>query len=220
MNSIRFLRLDLLAIKPYFKSLYFYFILLGIGVISKNSSLVFSMTFVPLLIYISYPFAVAERGGLERLYLSMPIKRSDIVKARYLLSLLMVVMAYLVTFIMMLVMVLLGAEFKISEEMIGFAVLSIFYLWIFSLQAPIWFKKGYMKARLTTMMPYFIIGLIFPVIVTMSDKAVVTEIINKIKIFVETTPGLTIASYAILVTALFLTISYQLSVKFYKQKEF
>ena len=112
--------------------------------------LVIPMTVYMYLSYSINPFAVEEKGELNNLYLTLPVSRKEIVTGRYLLS-----------FLMMLVSMAIGAlvmpvanQFSVSKWFIGLegyiAVIALSYLLYAILNLfmfPILFRLGYQKGK-------------------------------------------------------------------------
>ena len=96
------------------------------------------------------PFAVEDKGALNNFYLTLPVKRKEIVTGRYALSLLMLFCGIIIGVPFMLI----TNMFSMSKWYIGFngivTVISVTYLLytLFELfRFPILFKLGYTKGR-------------------------------------------------------------------------
>jgi len=103
-------------------------------------------------------FATQEKNNLNRLYGSLSIRQKDIVLGRYIFSL----MSFVVSFIVVIAiftgfMLLQGKMFAIQEIFRSFGVSYLIFSAIVGLQTPIFFKIGYIKARIWAFVPLAIV---------------------------------------------------------------
>lgn len=115
MNAIKVLKLDLLSIKPYLtiKNL---IILIGLGtlygVLSKNPAFVLATVQMFAVLFSGYPFMVGEESGIDPLYKLFSISSKDVVKGRYLLATVSVVIMLVVGVVMAL---LIGLAYPMED---------------------------------------------------------------------------------------------------------
>ncbi len=96
------------------------------------------------------PFAVEEKGDLNRLYLTLPVPRRRVVMGRYALSLLLYMIGVLLGFTMMPLANLVSLskwypDFKWSLALVSFSFL--FYGFMSLAMYPLLFKMGYQKGK-------------------------------------------------------------------------
>lgn len=115
-----------------------------------NSLLVIPISVIMLLSFSVNPFAVEEKGALNNLYLTLPVKRNTIVAGRYALSLIMLICGIL----MGIAVTPIANHFSMSKWFIGFngqmVIISLSYLLyaLFNLfMFPILFRLGYQKGK-------------------------------------------------------------------------
>lgn len=147
---INLIKLDLSAIKYYRRWL------LLIPVCLFITGWVSSIYLVPMGVFLLFslslnPFAVEEQGNLNRLYLTLPIKREKIVAGRYVLSFLMVSCGIILGFALMPLANLVSfskwyPDYKWNLALISFSLL-LYSLMNLSMY-PLLFKLGYQKGRL------------------------------------------------------------------------
>lgn len=97
------------------------------------------------------PFAVEEKGDLNRLYLTLPVHRQAIVTGRYLLSLLLFAASVLLGLVMMPVANLVSLSKWYPDFRWNLALISLSFLFygIMSLAMyPLLFKVGYQKGKI------------------------------------------------------------------------
>ncbi|MBN1170939.1 MAG: ABC-2 transporter permease, partial [Micromonosporaceae bacterium] len=107
----QFVRLDLMAMRPYLKSMVVMVAIVAVAVAatSREPLAVFPALMVMGAMFPSYPFSLDERAHLDALYATLPVSRTVVVLGRYVTLLIMfagVVLAGLVT---VAVLVLVGS---------------------------------------------------------------------------------------------------------------
>ena len=153
-----FVKLDFLTVKPYItlKNLLILIIVplfMGYSSPSDVSMIGFIMVFGAL--FVSYPFAVSEKNGLDSLYATLAITRGTVVFGRYLFSFILnICTGFLGYFLTFMLSAVLKRPFSPSETF--FIILAIFaiYSLVLSFQLPIYFKLGYAKAKMIAYLPF------------------------------------------------------------------
>ncbi len=219
-KAVDVVRFDILTVKPYLKS-FLLLIALGlmIGIGNKDSLVIPPMFMVWASFFVAYPFSIAEKNSLDKLWGTFSLKRKDIVAGRYIFSLCSTI------FSMLLAVVLVYASSAVIKSVVEIQALVFvmcmgFFLFSFivSFQIPLYFKLGYTKARVVTYIPLFAIGFLMPAISFLPDDSGVAGFFREIGKTIEEQPYL---AYVICLGASFimLWISYLVSRKFYEDKE-
>lgn len=169
------------------------------------------------------PFAVEEKGDLNRLYLSLPIKRSTIVAGRYCLSFLMVLAGILFGFMIMPLANLISRS-KWYPDLRWCLALITFCFLICSLMSlamhPMLFWLGYQKGKLWGFyLPWIIIAVGYLMLVECDYLLADGTLITGMLIYASKHMLLICGGMLILGLAL-LGISFLLSLRIYSRKEF
>ena len=163
MNAIKVLKLDLLSIKPYLtiKNL---IILIGLGtlygVLSKNPPYVLATVQMFAILFSGYPFMVGEESGIDPLYKLFRISSKDVVKGRYLLATVSVIIMLVVGVIMaMLIGLAYPMEDLFNSLLLAAACIGMISLIIIFIEYPIYFKYGYKKGKTLTAVPMLLLAI-------------------------------------------------------------
>lgn len=167
-KTLSFVRLDFITIKPYLtvKNLLLFFVVaLILNINAESSASTISFLMVYAAIFISFPFAVGEKNGIDALYAVLSIKRRTVVLGRYLFALIIDVCAGLMAFVLsFLVMFVMQKGFNTQEVLITMLVTLLICSLIQAIQLPIFFKLGYTKAKFITYLPFLGLFLVFLVL--------------------------------------------------------
>lgn len=165
--------------------------------------------------------AYEEKNKSDLLLNSLPIKRVNIVASKYLSVLIYAVMGILAYIAMITIINLLNMPLKTYplslEILIGSlaAVCLMTGIWF-----PIYFKFGYMKMRVANFVLFFLFffgsSLMTQFIKSKQDSLWVKNIIS----FFDTKSDITIALLFLVIIALYMFLSFLLSVWFYNKREF
>ena len=219
---LNMLKLDWLAMKVYRKRILL-IPLLSLVFGWQHSLLVVPACVFMMLNYSTNPFAVEDKGSLNNLYLTLPIKRSAIVTGRYALSLMMLLLGLAFGFAFTPIVNLYSmSKFYIGVK--GYAVIAAVSYLIYAManvfMLPILFKLGYAKGK---MWGYFLPSLVYGLIIGayffvsyLPGNELLT--INLI-VYASENMILVCGTIAVLATAL-LALSYRLSQKVYAKREF
>ena len=163
MNAIKVLKLDLLSIKPYLtiKNL---IILIGLGtlygVLSKNPAFVLATVQMFAVLFSGYPFMVGEESGIDPLYKLFRISSKDVVKGRYLLATVSVVIMLVVGVVMaMLIGIAYPMEDLFYSLLLAAPCIGLISLIIIFIEYPIYFKYGYKKGKTLTAVPMLLLAI-------------------------------------------------------------
>ena len=157
---------------------------------------------------INFTLTYDETSHWIRFVNTLPINKADIVKSKYILSLILILFMVIIVFPIFLLTNMITKTFT----MVNFiSILSIFIsgvLMMLSFVIPVTIKYGAQKARI------FILALIFiPVIVI--------NVISNGSFFHQLLEFLLLFGYiALIIAVVMFYLSYQLSVKFFKKKEY
>ena len=149
MNAIKVFKLDLLSIKPYLtiKNL---IILIGLGtlygVLSKNPPYVLATVQMFAILFSGYPFMVGEESGIDPLYKLFSISSKDVVKGRYLLATVSVIIMLVVGVV---IAMLIGLAYPMQDLfyslLLAAPCIGLISLIIIFIEYPIYFKYGYKR---------------------------------------------------------------------------
>ena len=163
MNAIKVLKLDLLSIRPYLtiKNL---IILIGLGtlygVLSKNPAFVLATVQMFAVLFSGYPFMVGEESGIDPLYKLFSISSKDVVKGRYLLATVSVVIMLVVGVVMaMLIGLAYPMEDLFYSLLLAAPCIGLISLIIIFIEYPIYFKYGYKKGKTLTAVPMLLLAI-------------------------------------------------------------
>lgn len=212
-----FVRLDFFTIKSYKKTMY---PLLLIGVVMAfmySDAAVFSSIFMMGLIIISsFPFAIAEKNGIDALYSTLSLKRRNVVAGRYVFAACMCLAGVLLNLLLSAAinrLSLAGATMKEASFML--AAMTLLFSFVVSVQFPIYFKYGYTKGKLRAYIPL----LLFPLAIASFGKLGIGHALDQfLTMLSENTPllfsGVSAAALVLL------TLSCAISSKLYEKREF
>jgi len=107
-------------------------------------------------------FATQEKNNLNRLYGSLSLKLKDIVLGRYIFTVMSFVLSFIVAIVLFFGLALFqGNSFKLFDVFLSFGVSSLIFSAIVGMQMPVFFKMGYIKARVWIFIPFAgVIGLV------------------------------------------------------------
>lgn len=163
MNTLAFVRLDALSMRPYATALVAASLLgAGISTLSRSTQptavLAITIAIVTMLAS-SYLFSLAERSGLDTLYALARIGRAQVVRGRY-ATLLLAAMAGTALGILAYITVTLARGL---DPLTGLpeAALAAFdaMVWLIAVQCPVCFRWGYTKARFALLILVFVVAI-------------------------------------------------------------
>lgn len=211
MGALKSMLLDLKACKVYWKNIILVLFVLGLFVINMSKSvdalfLVIFLLFLPLW---QYPFAAYDKCSL--LYLSLPQKKSDIVLGRYLLAVLGIVFAFILSACIGLICD--PQSVKNGDMFLIASVSTLFIAVLISIQAPIFFKFGYMRSRIFA---FLSLGIIAGLIGFALPEAVVGKDISSV---MEMAKSPLIPVILLIISAIIVVVSYCISLAVFEKRE-
>lgn len=222
-RTLSFVRLDYLTIKPYLTLRSIVLILVVLAFISfgtGDSSLLIGMLMMYGTIYASYPFAVGDKNGIDTLYATLPLKKSDIVAGRYIFTLYLNVFTGVMSFATSaIIMTFLKKGFDWKETLITILICFFIYSVLEAIQLPIYFKLGYAKAKFFAYLPFAMFPAAIIAVSAFAGKENSMAFLNLTFLWVEENILLTVILAVILWIFLLLS-SGLLSFRFYKNREF
>lgn len=217
MNALKVLKLDLLSIKPYLtiKNLV---ILIGLGALygalSKNPAFVLATVQMFAILFSGYPFMVGEESGIDPLYKLFSISPKDVVKGRYLLATVSVMIMLVVGVVMaMLIGLAYPMEDLFYSLLLAAPCIGIISLIIIFIEYPIYFKYGYKKGKTLTAVPMLLLA------IGAVCSAYFNESLKSILQYLVMNPFMAIVGICI-IFVIIVVISLQISNKFYEKRDF
>jgi len=217
MNAIKVFKLDLLSIKPYLtiKNL---IILIGLGtlygVLSKNPAFVLATVQMFAILFSGYPFMVGEESGIDPLYKLFSISSKDVVKGRYLLATVSVIIMLVVGVV---IAMLIGLAYPMQDLfyslLLAAPCIGLISLIIIFIEYPIYFKYGYKKGKTLTAVPMLLLA------IGAVCSAYFNESLKSILQFLVMNPFLAIAVICI-IFIIIVGVSIQFSNKLYTRRDF
>ena len=220
-----FVRLDFVTIKPYFtaKNMLIYVALaVYMAIFSKSITSSIGIGLMLATMNIGYPFALGEKCNIDALYATLGADRKTVVKGRYLFSLLLNVCA--IVFVTAFSLIVLAAtssfggfEGLLAESLGASLALSTLFIFVQSIQIPIFFKFGYAKAKILSILPYFLLSAFVAFFALNVQGSGMPRLHVFVQSFLSNGHVVVAAIVALLVAAVF--VSYRLSLAFYSKRE-
>ncbi|MBS4534109.1 ABC-2 transporter permease [Clostridium sp. D2Q-14] len=212
---------DILLIKRTILLGFIYMIFLVFAFQSLGSdafiSAVVALTYILLMTTLAYE----EMNHSDIILNSLPIKRSNIVFSKYILTFIYSIISLLIYFIVVFVISTLNINVNVHYMNIMEIVWTLFYISVFSgIYLPIFFKFGYVKSKIFNVIVYVFI---------FSGASVISNIfledskyfsVNSILKFFQNHTEFQISICLIGITLAIISVSYLISLYFYKNREF
>lgn len=221
-KALNFVRLDFITVKPYFtlKNLIIFSVLPLVFIFSfETGATAIGMFMMLATLYVSYPFAVGEKNGIDALYPTLSIKRGTVVLGRYLFALTFDICAGIFAYAYsLLALIIMQKNFDTLESLAVTLALFVVFSIIQAIQLPIYFKLGYAKAKLLAYMPF--IG--FFVVVFALSNFLGGGLISQVTAFLEwiaANPLIAVA-LGIVIWLGIMIISYRTSLALYNKRDF
>jgi len=212
-----FVRLDLHTVKAYKKSMYpLVLVAVVMAFFYRNATVFGSILMMGLVIFASFPFAVAEKNGIDTLYATLALTRRGVVAGRYAFAAFLGLAGIAVNLLLSAVAIGLSrTEMTMGEAALVIGVMASLYVLVVACQYPIYFRWGYTKGKLRAYVPL----LLFPLAIGLSGNLGLEGELNRILTVLSENPALLFA--AVLGEALvLLTLSCALSGRLYEKREF
>ena len=203
---------DLYCIRGYVKQMWFILIcLIVLSIYLQNPTLIcFYLIFISMSI-LSSTISVDEKTQWDRLALTFPLRRKDVVKEKYILFLIMSVTAIFFTLLFNYLMYVLYMAVSVDEAIISSFVVYFLYMVAFCIYIPAIYKLGAEKAR------FVLMGILMvPLILVLTFDKLFPGLQNLV---IGAEAPVIIAVLAVIVVVSFI-VSYKTSLKIYTNKEF
>lgn len=217
----KMIALDWRAMKCYQKR--FPVVLMPAFIIGFSSPLLALPTCVIMFLFFSInPFAVEEKGTLNILYLTLPVKRSSIVTGRFTLSLIMALCGVLMGTPIMYLSNRFGLSHyygPLSWYVFILALSYLLYAFLNLMMFPILFKLGYIKGKFGGFyLPLILFGLLYILYSIITSLPGNETLVLNLLMYVSEHVVITSGGIAIAAT-IFLCISYAASVRLYSKRD-
>lgn len=188
-----------------------YLVLMSSIITLHTQSLVLSSLISSTLIgvkLISIPFQIDSEEKLDKLYGTLPISRQDYIISRYSFLLLIGIIGILITLSSKLLILMIWKHYLYTPKqfIIAFITGLAFYILTISLQLPLYYKYGSLKANLFSMIPVLIFLCIYSLFKHTSAQSYILNLIPSIK-----NNLLTSAIITLFISTLLICISYYIS---------
>lgn len=220
-NYLNFIKLDLITIKPYITIKNF--LIFGISALLVMIGSKTSVTALGILmgfgtLYVTYPFAVGEKNGIDSLYIFLGIDRKTVVIGRYLYALVIDLSFCLFGFLLTrMITLILSIPFNLLESLAVMLVLFMFFSFSQMVQLPIYFKNGYSKARVSAYLPFLVVPVLFVLFGQLYPAF--PEVFDSALAWMTQMPFIPIA-FIVFVWLIGLLISIKQAQKHYQKREF
>jgi len=200
----------------------FYPLMIFIVGLATSQILVVPLSVWIALSYSTNPFYSEERGELNNLFLTLPVKRQQIVIARFTFSLIMMLVGIAVGIAIMPVvrhfsnsMWWLSVESNIGIIAVSVLLFALFNLFVF----PTLFKLGYQKGRVWGI--YLPAAIFFGIISGYNTIMLVVDRNITFEFLIFAGENMMLVSGGLVVlAAIILLVSYRLSLRFYLRRDF
>ena len=218
-ESIKLMRLNLMMTKYYWKDILLAVIIFTIALLPNIPLVLNIVLFIAANTLLSYPFMIEEKDKMDKFYSIIAVTKKDIIKSKYLMAIfyMLMISVFLIPFNLMLYYVMkvklsfLGVLLLISIGMFLYSVVS-------AIQLPCYFKWGYARTKIITIVLPFLIGLGVPIVVVTGRLLVGKEMMFHIG---EIITGFLMNHYSLLIGSigvgviLSFYLSYKISKKIY-----
>ncbi len=211
------LKKEFLQLKSLWKNYLFSVLMFSvIGVFTKNIMFVNMSTIILPISVVLSAFAFDGQSNWDSFALTMPLKREDLVKSKYILYLIILLGLGLFANIINFTLIYPRSDFELGEIFISYYAVFIMINLMAAIQIPIIVKKGVEKARNSMMIIYFLIfGSIGGLTYLIKDSIN----IEVIELFFKTN-GIILLMVSLIIQVLFFIVSYKISQNFIKNKDF
>ena len=216
MQAIKFMKLDLTLLRSWGK--FFVIIPVIMLIFSINMQVAFALNylFFFLMLISVTPFSYETVENCQKLYYTLPGKISDMVMGRYLFLLLSV--AALLAFDTVTISILSSMDMIPLIDIITILMSIVVGVLLCLIQYPVYYKYGYQKGKLSSMLIYMIPAfIVFLLPSVLTEQATASKALEVLE-FLSTYP-IIIAAIVIAIVVLAGWISYSLSVGICKKKE-
>jgi hypothetical protein len=223
-KALSFTKLDFITIKPFLTLrtiILFAVMSLFFSMTNGNTMIAIGMGIIFAPMFLSYPFAIGEKTNMDALYVTLDADRETVVIGRYLFALaidfLAIAFALAVGAIGSAIYILMGnGAATVSFSPILILTLAGALILLEAIQLPIYFKMPYTKAKIVTITSLGIVGGLFGLIAGGIGGGLIDP-----NVFNNIFASPVLAALIILaVLAIAVIISYSLSLRFYRKRDF
>ncbi|MEU6742192.1 ABC-2 transporter permease [Streptosporangium sandarakinum] len=215
---IRAIRLDLLALRPYRRSLLL-FLALAVGVPLYLGDVRLAPALLPayLLFGLAYPFALADRFGLETLYAGLGLRRRDVVTARYLTAAVALLIAGAAGVLLGAVQsAATGRDLDPAGLLLMATAVQAGVSVVVGVQFPLYLKFGYMRSKLLSFIPLLLLPVTVSVLGSLLPQDAFAATLERVSAAVS--PAAAVAVLLALALAA-LAVSYAVGLRLYTAKD-
>ena len=201
---------DLLMIKGNLKYALLFLVVFIIISLEDVSIIYYIPTFISMMIFIT-TFSYDEYNSWDAYAISMPVSRKDIVKSKYIASIILIFIAVIFTIIISLIIGLIYNNINFQEIIANVLICAASIITLKAIMFPLIYKFGVEKGRITIFVGIFGIALLIGFLLKNFNVDA-----NNFIVFFDKYYYLIIPITLIIV----LVISYLISKKIYWKKEF
>jgi len=202
---------DLLIVKTNLKTLSIILFVFIFMTFNGNFDLIFVLPFILIMTFVS-TFSYDDFNNFNAYAVSLPSGRKNIVKSKYIASILLIITSSLIGLVLSLTIMLINNKVDIESIMSSLIGCLLGIVIIISIMYPLIFKYGSEKGRIVLFISIFLIT----IIASISTQFIEVEQIKDIFKFIE--------NYVYIIIPIFtvstLSMSYLISQKIYLNKEF
>lgn len=202
---------DLLIVKTNLKTLLIILFVFLFMTFNGNFDLIFILPFMLIMAFVS-TFSYDDFNNFNAYAVSLPSGRKNIVKSKYISSILLIITSSLIGLVLSLTIMFINNKVDIEELISSLIGCLLAIVIIISIMYPLIFKYGSEKGRIVLFISIFLIT----VIASLSAQYIEVKQIENIFKLIE--------NYAYIIIPIFtisiLLISYLISKKIYLNKEF
>lgn len=180
----------------------------------KNPSFFPMMTVMSFSMLVLTTMGYDEAAGFDKYALTLPLNREDLVRAKYLLLVLLLVFSFVLGMLgsTLIGLFMQGDTEPILDQMLSVATVAVIFLLVYATILPLVFKLGVEKARMMMMVCYIAvfagIFIVFKLAVGLGASGELME--EKMMILVPV---------AVILTVLYLIGSYFVSIRIIRKRE-
>ena len=189
-----------------------------LSIIMKNYFYIaFVIPFYIVMLMIS-TFSYDDLNNSNTYIVALPFSRKEIVKARYLLCLMSIIASFLIGLLISLIIPLLNEEMEFASTFASTSASIMGVILVISLLIPFFYKFGVQKGRVMLFIAIMSISLLIGIIISLfeNSKLNIALFFNQL----EQINWIILILIAIAIILFILYISYLISYKIYKNKEF
>ena len=210
---------DLLILKNQMRNVLM--VIIGFVIISIMMKSYFYIAFVVpfyIVMLIISSFSYDELNNSNTYIIALPFSRKEIVKARYLLCLLSIITSFLIGLLLSIIIPVLNEEMEFANIFASTLASITGVIFVISLLIPFFYKFGVQKGRVMLFIAIMTISLLIGIIISLfeNSKLNIALFFNQL----EQINWMILILISITIILLILYISYLISYKIYKNKEF